>query len=186
MRISLIVMGIDHDDVVGVRSTFKSDDALSSTFDRLTDTHHHRTIQQAGPLAPLPIEIESNQPILSVSHMLLLPLLLFVLATATPGASAQHHKPQPSDLARTSRWLMHESTWGVLSTLSTTTGAPFGTRSRCRMSPGSRKAYIHNLLTSHLPPSPTRNLKAILSRLLTARTGAAFSGTTARGYPTSM
>lgn len=59
--------------------------------------------------------------------MLLLPLLLVLLAAAGGTSAQHHHKPKPSDLARTARWLMHEATWGVLSTLSTTTGAPFGT-----------------------------------------------------------
>lgn len=41
-----------------------------------------------------------------------------------------HPKPKPNKLAETARWLIHESTWGVMSTISTMTdgivGAPFG------------------------------------------------------------
>lgn len=43
--------------------------------------------------------------------------------------SPSHPIPPYLDLAKTSRWLMHEATWGILSTISTDSamlGAPFG------------------------------------------------------------
>lgn len=63
------------------------------------------------------------------SHSVLLLLLSAALVALYAHAQhlhAPHHKPPPSELAQTARWLMHESAWGVLATLSTTTGAPFG------------------------------------------------------------
>jgi hypothetical protein len=48
---------------------------------------------------------------------------------ALSGCSADSRKPPHKQLARVARWLVHESTYGVLTTLSTdpaTLGMPFG------------------------------------------------------------
>ena len=46
-------------------------------------------------------------------------LALFLSAVSATAIILHKHKPEPSELAQTARWLLHETIWGILSTLST-------------------------------------------------------------------
>lgn len=121
---------------------WKAHHLLTPLFIRPIIHTHDKHRQKYRPPTSVPARIMVSKTVASLSFGRLFVLAAAVLLLSSwPGALARHHKPKPSDLARTARWLMHESTWGVLSTLSTSTGAPFGTwtrsigRSFCRLSP---------------------------------------------------
>ena len=102
---------------------------------------------------------------LSSLPFLLLLLLVAPIAAAEADSdlarSAPHRRPKPAALAETARWLMHESTWGTLSTISSQPeimGAPFGNPQvrQTGLSPESPCNLHLGPFRSHTTSTPTQ------------------------------